>query len=102
MEELMIEAGLIVESVEGGILKFNNGAELDLTKLIKKAKKKPEKVVSVFAFTGMRLGELEVIKETEKEIRVRKGDGKEMTFSKETGLQVDAKNARFANRIMVS
>lgn len=100
MENFNLEVGTIVEAFDGKVIKFSNGLELEIGKL-KAPKKKPEKVIPVFAFTGMRIGDLEVIKENEKEVVVKKGDGKKMTFSKETGLQVDAKNPRFANRIAI-
>lgn len=100
MENFKIEVGAVVQEFDGKKITFSDGTVLELG-AIKKAKRKPEKVVTVYAFTKMVIGDLEVLKETESEIVVRKGDGKKMTFSKETGLQTDARNPRFANRIAV-
>jgi hypothetical protein len=98
MENLNIEVGATVVEFDGKIITFSNGYTLELGK-VKAPKKKPEKVVTVYAFTGMRIGELEVVSETEEEIVVKKGDGKKMKFDKKTGIQTDCKKPRYANRL---
>lgn len=57
-----------------------------------------EKTVNVRAFTGMLIGTFEVVKETPKTILVKTHKGK-MKFDKASGLQLDARNPKFANRI---
>lgn len=57
-----------------------------------------EKTVNVRAFTGMLIGTFEVVKETSKTILVKTHKGK-MKFDKASGLQLDARNPKFANRI---
>lgn len=57
-----------------------------------------EKTVNVRAFTGMLIGTFEVVKETSKTILVKTHKGK-MKFDKDSGLQLDARNPKFANRI---
>ena len=57
-----------------------------------------EKTVNVRAFTGMLIGTFEVVKETSKTILVKTRKGK-MKFDKDSGLQLDARNPKFANRI---
>lgn len=57
-----------------------------------------EKVVTVRAFTGMLIGTFKVEKETNRTISVKTAKGL-MKFDKETGIQADAKNPKFANRI---
>jgi single-stranded DNA-binding protein len=58
--------------------------------------KKGDKVY-LKGFTGMRLGEFEVIAANNKQFKVAKKDGTQMTFDKTTGRQVDAKNEKYAN-----
>ena len=57
-----------------------------------------EKTVNVRAFTGMLIGTFEVVKETSKTIIVKTHKGK-MKFDRASGLQLDARNPKFANRI---
>lgn len=57
-----------------------------------------EKTVNVRAFTGMLIGTFEVVKETSKTITVKTHKGK-IKFDKASGLQLDARNPKFANRI---
>lgn len=57
-----------------------------------------ENVVVVRAFTGMLIGKFKVEKETSKTIIVKTHKGK-MKFDKASGLQLDARNPKFANRI---
>lgn len=100
MQDPKILIGSKVEVIDEvrGVLVLSNGVELKVPAL--KAKRVPEKVITVYAFTGMRIGDLEVVKETPKEVTVITADGKkEMVFDKKTGLQTNAKSARFANRL---
>lgn len=96
--ENTIEVGIKVVSYEDGVIQFSNGYELRVAK----PRKPKGKTVEVFAFTGMRLGDLEVTKETKSLIEVVRGDGKTLVFDKNTGLQKNCKNARFANRIKLA
>lgn len=59
-----------------------------------------EKVVNVRAFTGMLIGTFKVEKETKTTITVKTAKGK-LKFDKETGIQIDSNNKKFANRIEV-
>lgn len=59
-----------------------------------------EKVVNIRAFTGMLIGTFKVEKETKTTITVKTAKGK-MKFDRETGIQIDANNKKFANRIEV-
>lgn len=59
---------------------------------------KDENTVTVRAFTGMLIGKFKVEKETSKTIIVKTHKGK-MKFDKTSGMQLDAKNPKFANRI---
>ena len=61
-----------------------------------KGVKKGDKVF-LKGFTGMRLGEFEVIAANNKQFKVAKKDGTQMTFDKTTGKQVDASNEKYAN-----
>ena len=56
-------------------------------------------VVYMKGFTGMKLGEFPVIAANAKAVKIQKKDGTQMTFSKETGKQTDAKNEKYANSI---
>ena len=100
--EKKLELNSKVEFIDEGrgIIRFSNGFELKVGKALI-PKKKPEKTVMVYAFTGMKLGELEVTSETKKEIVTVRGDGKTLIFDKKTGLQSNCKNARFANKIII-
>lgn len=59
-----------------------------------------EKVVNVRAFTGMLIGTFKVEKETKTTITVKTAKGR-MKFDRETGIQIDSNNKKFANRIEV-
>lgn len=59
-----------------------------------------EKVVNVRAFTGMLIGTFKIEKETKTTITVKTAKGK-MKFDRETGIQIDSNNKKFANRIEV-
>lgn len=57
-------------------------------------------MVKVRAFTGMLIGTFKVEKETKTTITVKTAKGK-MKFDRETGIQVNSNNKKFANRIEV-
>lgn len=57
-----------------------------------------EDEVLVKAFTGMVIGVFKVYKKTSKSITVKTAKG-ELKFDAQTGLQINANNAKFANRI---
>lgn len=57
-----------------------------------------EKLVSVRAFTGMLIGTFKVEEETDSTITVNTAKG-QLTFDKSSGIQLNASNSRFANRI---
>lgn len=59
-----------------------------------------EKVVNVRAFTGMLIGTFKIEKETKTTITVKTAKGK-MKFDRETGVQINSSNKKFANRIEV-
>lgn len=61
-------------------------------------KDEAENTVEVRAFTGMLIGTFEVVKETSKTITVKTSKGN-MKFDKNTGIQINANNPKFANRI---
>ena len=60
----------------------------------------PDKTVKVVAFTGMRIGELEVVKETATSIEVATVRGIIIVFDKATGIQTNCLNPKYANRIV--
>jgi hypothetical protein len=70
-------------------------------KLNEEVKEKMKKVV-LYAFTGLKLAELVVDKETKTEIHVTTSTGNKLVFDKVTGLQKNAKNPKFANRIEIA
>lgn len=59
-----------------------------------------ERLVNVRAFTGMLIGTFKVEKETKTTITVKTSKGK-LKFDKETGVQLDAANPKYANRIEI-
>lgn len=59
----------------------------------------PKKTVRVKAFSGMSLGELEVIKETNTHIEVKTTKGNVLKFDKKTGVQLNATNPKYASRL---
>lgn len=61
-------------------------------------KDEADRVVQVRAFTGMLIGTFKVEKETNTTITVKTAKGK-LKFDKETGIQIDSNNKKFANRI---
>lgn len=60
-----------------------------------------EDEVVMRAFTGMLIGVFKIAKQTKTYIAVETADGKTLKFDKKTGIQMDAKNPKFANRIEV-
>lgn len=70
----------------------------------KNVKGDPENVkeneVVLKAFTGMIIGVFEVTKRTSKTVTVKTAKG-ELKFDAKTGIQIDASNPKFANRIAV-
>lgn len=70
----------------------------------KNVKGDPENVkeneVVLKAFTGMIIGVFEVTKRTSKTVTVKTAKG-ELKFDAKTGIQIDANNSKFANRIAV-
>lgn len=86
----MIEVGSVVVGIEEGSIIFDTGDKLSI-----------RKEVDVFAFTGMRIGKLEVINETNLTLEVKtKTDGKILTFDKRNGIQTNCE-PRFACRIIL-
>lgn len=61
-------------------------------------KDEADRVVQVRAFTGMLIGTFKVEKETNTTITVKTAKGK-LKFDKETGIQINSNNKKFANRI---
>lgn len=57
-------------------------------------------MVKVRAFTGMLIGTFKVEKETKTTITVKTAKGR-MKFDRETGIQINSSNKKFANRIEV-
>lgn len=55
--------------------------------------------VSMFTFTGMNLGQFEVVAATKETISVEKKDGTIAEFSRKTGKQTNASNEKYANKI---
>lgn len=65
-------------------------------------KDEDEKVVNVRAFTGMLIGTFKVEEETETSIIVKtSGNKKTLEFDKATGIQLNANNKRYANRMEI-
>ena len=60
-----------------------------------------EDEVVMRAFTGMLIGVFKIAKQTKTYIMVKAVNGSELKFDKKTGLQLNAKNPRFANRIVL-
>lgn len=60
-----------------------------------------EDEVVMRAFTGMLIGVFKIVKKTKTHVTIKTANGKDMKFDKKTGIQADAKNPKFANRIEV-
>ena len=94
------------EAKEMGIKGYSRMSKEDLQKAIEantveekaEVEEKATKTVVMKAFTGMWIGEFEIIKETKKTITVATKKG-ELKFDKATGIQLDANNPKFANHI---
>ena len=56
--------------------------------------------VTMLTFTGMNLGQFEVAKAGKTKIAIIKKDGTQAEFSRETGLQTNAANAKYANKVV--
>lgn len=106
-EKKMTVKEMRAEAKEMGIKGYSRMSKEGLQKAIEantveeKAEEVEEKAVKTVvmkAFTGMWIGEFEVIKETNKTITVVTKKG-ELEFDKATGIQLDANNPKFANHI---
>lgn len=60
-----------------------------------------EDEVVMRAFTGMLIGVFKIVKQTKTHIMVEIANGSVLKFNKKTGIQADAKNPKFANRIEI-
>ena len=56
--------------------------------------------VTMLTFTGMNLGQFEVAKAGKTKIAIIKKDGTQAEFSRETGLQTNATNEKYANKVV--
>lgn len=56
--------------------------------------------VTMLTFTGMNLGQFEITKAGKTKIAIQKKDGTQAEFSRETGLQTNANNPKYANKIV--
>lgn len=105
-EKKMTVKEMRAEAKEMGIKGYSRMSKEDLQKAIEantveekaEVEEKTAKTVVMKAFTGMWIGEFEVIKETKKTITVTTKKG-ELKFDKATGIQLDANNPKFANHI---
>lgn len=105
-EKKMTVKEMRAEAKEMGIKGYSRMSKEDLQKAIEantveekaEVEEKATKTVVMKAFTGMWIGEFEVIKETKKTITVATKKG-ELKFDKTTGIQLDANNPKFANHI---
>lgn len=71
-------------------------------KRINLRKDEDEKAVNVRAFTGMLIGTFKIEEETETSIIVKtSGNKKTLEFDKATGIQLNANNKRYANRMEI-
>ena len=71
----------------------------DDTAQIKAEEEAESNTVEVRAFTGMVIGLFKVVKETKTKLGIVTAKGDKLIFDKKTGLQINANNPRFANRI---
>lgn len=105
-EKKMTVKEMRAEAKEMGIKGYSRMSKEDLQKAIEantveektEVEEKDAKTVVMKAFTGMWIGEFEIIKETKKTITVATKKG-ELKFDKATGIQLDANNPKFANHI---
>lgn len=56
--------------------------------------------VTMLTFTGMNLGQFEITKAGKTKIAIMKKDGTQAEFSRETGLQTNSTNAKYANKVV--
>ena len=105
-EKKMTVKEMRAEAKEMGIKGYSRMSKEDLQKAIEantveekaEVEEKAVKTVVMKAFTGMWIGEFEIIKETKKTITVITKKG-ELKFDKATGIQLDANSPKFANHI---
>lgn len=105
-EKKMTVKEMRAEAKEMGIKGYSRMSKEDLQKAIEantieekaEVEEKAAKKVVMKAFTGMWIGEFEIIKETKKTITIATKKG-ELKFDKATGIQLDANNPKFANHI---
>lgn len=81
------------------IIKTANAINKDTAKSQEEIAAEEHHTVTVRAFTGMMIGEFEVVKETKTQLVVKTKKGDELKFDKKTGLQTNGNNPKFANRI---
>lgn len=100
-EKKMTVKEMRAEAKEMGIKGYSRMSKEDLQKAIEantveekaEVEEKAAKTVVMKAFTGMWIGEFEIIKETKKTITVATKKG-ELKFDKATGIQLDANNPK--------
>lgn len=103
-EKTMTVKEMRAEAKAMGIKGYSRMSKEELQEKIEAAKT-PETqaeertTVIVRAFTGMLLGEFEVVKETKKLLIVKTKKGNELKFDKSTGLQTNGNNPKFANYV---
>lgn len=56
--------------------------------------------VTMVTFTGMNLGQFEITKAGKTKVAILKKDGTQAEFSRETGIQTNAENPKYANKII--
>lgn len=56
--------------------------------------------VTMLTFTGMNLGQFAITKAGKSKVAILKKDGTQAEFSRETGLQTNADNPKYANKIV--
>lgn len=95
------------EAKEMDIKGYSRMSKEDLQKAIeankntveeKAEEEKTAETVVMKAFTGMWIGEFEIIKKTKKTITILTKKG-ELKFDRTTGIQLNANNPKFANHI---
>lgn len=103
-EKTMTVKEMRAEAKAMGIKGYSRMSKEELKERIEEAKAteaQTEKrtTVIVRAFTGMLLGEFEVVEETKKLLIVKTKKGDALKFDKSTGLQTNGNNPKFANHI---
>ena len=56
--------------------------------------------VTMLTFTGMNLGQFEIAKASKTKLAITKKNGDTAEFSRETGIQTNAANEKYANKIV--